>query len=112
MAYDHDDYGFYCDMEEAEPVKTYAHLKYKVPPRNEAYYKRLSYDIINERCDDPYICNIRSDENDLYEKTKSEMNNEKLNVIAERIQIYMHICVGCVFVATSWVLFRGIGMHY
>lgn len=103
---EYDDYGFYCDMEECEPIQTVAHLKYKVHPKNDSYYKKLSYDIINEQCIDIHICDIRSNG-----KLKPEINNEKLNIIAQRLQIYMHIGVGCVFVATSWILFSGMVMN-
>jgi hypothetical protein len=105
---DHEDYGFYCDMEECEPIKTYAHSKYIVPPKNIAYYNKLSYDVICEQTGH-HICTVRSSENHIdYHKS---MTNEKLNAIAQRIQFYMHISVGCVFIATSWVLFRGMIMN-
>ena len=102
----HDEYGFYCDMEECEPIKTYAHSKYIVPPKNDAYYKKLSYDVISERYGH-HICNVRSNEKDDNQYQKSIIaNNEKLNALAQRMQIYMHIGVGCVFMVTSWILFR------
>ena len=107
----HDEYGFYCDMEECEPIKTYAHSKYIVPPKNAAYYKKLSYDIINESCDVAHICHVQSNNHSLDDLSKIEINNEKLNAIAQRLQIYMHIGVGCVFMLTSWVLFSGMIMN-
>lgn len=110
MIGEHDEYGFYCDMEECEPIKTYAHSKYSVPPKNDAYYKKLSYDVLSERSGE-HICNIQSIEKYLDEPYKSILNNEKLNVIAQRLQIYMHIGVGCVFMVTSWILFRGMIMN-
>jgi len=107
---DHDEYGFYCDMEECEPVNTYAHSKYIVPPKNDAYYKKLSHDVISERsCE--HICNIRSIDKYFDDPYKSILNNEKLNALAQRMQIYMHIGVGCIFMVTSWVLFRGMIMN-
>jgi hypothetical protein len=108
--YDYDEYGFYCDMEECEPDKTYAHSKYIVPPKNEAYYKKLSYDVLSERSDD-HICNIQTIENYSDDPYKYIVNNEKLNALAQRMQIYMHIGVGCVFMVTSWILFREMIMN-
>ena len=103
---EYDDYGFYCDTEECESIQTFAHLKYKVPPKNDNYYKKLSYDILNEQCPDIHICDVRSCEN-----FKQRMKNDELHIITQRLQIYMHIGVGCVFVATSWILFRVMVMN-
>ena len=107
---DHEEYGFYCDMEECDPVKTYAHSKYIVPPKNDAYYKKLSYDVLSERSSE-HICNIQSIEKYLDDPYKYILNNEKLNALAQRMQFYMHIGVGCVFMVTSWILFRGMIMN-
>lgn len=108
----HDEYGFYCDMEECEPVKTYAHSKYIVPPKNADYYKKLSYDVINESCDVSHICDVQSNNHSLDDHLNfHEINNEKLNAIAQRLQIYMNIGVGCVFMVTSWILFREMIMN-